>query len=246
MFDLKEKVAIVTGGASGIGLATVEAFLKKGAKVILSDVNEKAGKKAIENLKSLGEVAFVYADVSKENDIENLVKKTVEKFGRLDVLFNNAGIGVMAPTHTLSYEDYHKVVAINQDSIFFGAKYAVPEMKKIGGGVIINTASILGYVGQAQTFAYNASKGAVNLMTKSLAIEYAADNIRVNSVNPGYVISGMVNKESLGEFYDSLVAKHPIGRLGNAHEIAHAVVFLTENTFMTGANVYVDGGFTAQ
>lgn len=246
MYDLKGKVAVVTGGVSGIGLATAKAFLQKGAKVVISDYNEAASNAVLSDLKKLGDVTFVYADVSKESDVKNLIEKTVEVYGQLDVLFNNAGIGVLAETHNTTYEDYHKVIAINQDSIFFGAKYAVPLMKKVGGGVIINTASILGLVGQAGAFAYNASKAAVNLMTKSLALEYANDNIRVNSVNPGYTESGMVSKEALGDYYDGLVAQHPIGRLGNADEIAHAVVFLAENTFTTGHNLYVDGGYTAK
>ena len=246
MYDLKGKVAIVTGGASGIGYATARAYLEKGVKVVISDYNKETGEQALETLKNLGDVAFIFADVSKEEHVKNLVGETVKKFGRLDIIFNNAGIGVLAETHNTTYEDYHKVIAINQDSIFFGAKYAVPEMKKVGGGAIINTASILGLVGQAGAFAYNASKGAVNLMTRSLALEYANDNIRVNSVCPGYVESGMVNKEALGEYYDGLVAQHPVGRIGFPQEIAHAVIFLTENTFTTGVNLPVDGGYTAK
>ncbi len=246
MYELKNKVAIVTGGASGIGYATVKAFLEKGMKVVLSDYNTEGGEKATQELSEYGEVIFMFANVAKEEDVKSLVEKTVEKYGRLDVIFSNAGIGAMGPTEELSTEDYSNVIKINQDSIFFGAKYAVPEMRKVGGGAIINNASILGLVGQAQTLAYNASKGAVNLMTKSLAIEYAPENIRVNSVCPGYVESGMVNREALGDFYDILVDKHPVGRLGVADEIAHSVVFLAENTFATGVNLPVDGGFTAQ
>lgn len=246
MYQLKDKVVIVTGGASGIGLASAKAFLEKGAKVVISDVNETQAETVLKTLKTYGEVEFVRADVSQEDDVKQLIASAVKTFGRLDVLFQNAGVGVLAETHTMTYEDYHRIIAINQDSIFFGAKYGIPEMKKVGGGVIINTASILGLLGQAGAFPYNASKGAVNIMTKSLALEYAADNIRVNSVNPGYTESGMVNKEALGDYYDGLVAKHPIGRLGLAEEIAHGVIFLTENTFTTGINLYIDGGYTAQ
>ncbi len=246
MYDLNKKVAIITGGASGIGLATAKAFLQKGAKVVISDINNDTAPAVLKDLKPLGDVQFVYADVSKEADVKHLIEDTVKAYGQLDILFSNAGIGVLGETHNTTYEDYHKVIKINQDSIFFGAKYAVPEMRKAGGGVIINTASILGLVGQAGAMPYNASKGAVNLMTKSLALEYANDNIRVNSVNPGYTESGMVSKEALGDYYDGLVAQHPIGRLGKAEEIAHAVVFLVENTFTTGVNLYVDGGYTAK
>jgi NAD(P)-dependent dehydrogenase (short-subunit alcohol dehydrogenase family) len=246
ILELKDKVAIVTGGGSGIGLATAKAFLDKGAKVIVADYNEESGKKAEESLKQYGDILFEKVDVSVEEDVKNVVALAVEKFGRLDVMFNNAGIGVQGETHKLSYEDYNKVIKVNQDSVFFGSKYAIPEMQKGGGGAIINTASILGSVGEPTAFAYNASKGAVNLMTKSVALQYAKDNIRVSAVAPGYVESGMVNKDALGEYYDTLVDKHPIGRLGQPEEIAHAVVFLAENEFTTGTTLLVDGGYTAQ
>lgn len=135
------------------------------------------------------------------------------------------------------------MISINQDGVFYGCKYAIQEMLKTGGGAIVNTASILGSVGEPGAMAYNASKGAVNLMTKSLAVEYGDRGIRVNAVAPAYVETGMVNKEALGDFYDSLVARHPIGRLGKPEEIAHAIVFLCENEFVTGTTVLVDGGY---
>lgn len=246
MNELKGKVAIITGGASGIGLATVEAFLDKGSKVVLSDYNEELGKQQADRLAEKGEVIFVKADVSKEEEVKALVDKTVETFGTVDVIFNNAGIGSQGETHALSYEDYEKVIKINQDGVFFGAKHALNVMRENGGGVIINCASILGLVGEPTAFAYNAAKGAVVLMTKSLALQYAKDNVRCVGIAPGYVESGMVNKEALGEYYDGLVAKHPIGRLGVADEIAHAVIFAAENTFLTGLTIPVDGGYTAQ
>lgn len=247
MTNLRNKVAIVTGGASGIGFAAVEAFVAKGAKVVLADFNEDAGKKAEKHFREQGaDVHFVRVNVAEEASVANLVAKTVETFGRVDVIVNNAGVGTLGQTHELTYEDYHKVIAVNQDGVFFGAKYAIREMLKTGGGSIINTASILGHVGQAGAAPYNASKGAVVILTKSLALEYADQNIRVNAVCPGYIESGMVNKEALGDFYDGLVAKHPIGRLGRPEEVAHAIVFLAENDFVTGSSLMVDGGFTAQ
>lgn len=186
-------------------------------------------------------------DVSSEEAVEGMINFAVDTFGTIDILVSNAGVGALSETHELSYEDYHKVIAVNQDSVFFGAKHAIRHMMNNGGGVIVNTASILGSVGEAGAFAYNASKGAVNLMTKSLALQYADKNIRVNAVAPGYVESGMVNRDALGpEFYDQLVSKHPIGRLGQPDEIAHAIIFLSENDFMTGATILVDGGYTAQ
>jgi NAD(P)-dependent dehydrogenase (short-subunit alcohol dehydrogenase family) len=247
LISLNGKVAIVTGGASGIGLATAEAFGQKGVKVILGDYNEKTGKEAEKKLKEKGlEVSFIQADMSNELSVEQLVSDAVQTFGAVDILVNNAGVGVLAATHELSFDDYNNVIKVNQNGVFFGAKYAIREMLKTGGGSIVNTASILGHVGQAGAFAYNASKGAVNILTKSLALEYASQNIRVNAVCPGYVETGMVNKEALGDFYEGLVAQHPIGRLGRPEEIAHAIVFLCENEFMTGSSLIIDGGYTAQ
>ena len=247
MNELKGKVAVITGGASGIGLATVETFLAKGSKVVLSDYDVATGEKEVERLKDKGEVIFIKADVSKEEDVKSLFEQTVETFGSVDVVFNNAGVLSQGETHELSYEDYSNVIKINQDGVFFGCKYAAKQMRENGGGVIINCASILGLVGEPTAFAYNASKGAVVLMTKSLALQYAKDNIRCAAVAPGYVESGMVNKQALGEeYYGSLVDRHPIGRLGRPEEIAHAVVFIAENEFLTGITLPIDGGYTSQ
>ena len=246
MANLNGQVAIVTGGASGIGLATAKAFLDKGVKVVIGDYNEAAGKAVEQQLKETYEnVLFVTTNVADEQSVENLVKVAVDTFGQLDIIFNNAGIGVQTPTHELTAEEYKRVIAVNQDGVFYGVKYALREMLKTGGGVIINTSSILGSVGEPTSIPYAASKGAVNQITKSVAIEYGDRNIRVNAVAPGFIESGMVNKEALGDFYDGLVAKHPIGRLGNPEEIAHAVIFLAENDFVTGTTVFVDGGYTA-
>jgi len=246
MANLNGKVAIVTGGASGIGFATAKAFLDKGAKVVIADYNEAAGKVVEQELKeSYENVLFVTTNVAEEQSVERLVRTAVDTFGQLDVIFNNAGIGVQTPTHELTAEEYKRVIAVNQDGVFYGVKYALREMLKTGGGAIINTSSILGSVGEPTSIPYAASKGAVNQITKSVAIEYGDRNIRVNAVAPGFIESGMVSKEALGDFYDGLVAKHPIGRLGNPEEIAHAVVFLAENDFVTGTTIFVDGGYTA-
>ena len=247
MGKLEGKVSIVTGGASGIGLATVEAFIEKGVKVVIADYNEQAGKAVEKKLKEKdADVLFIKVNVADEKSVENLVVETIKTYGKLDILINNAGIGVLATTHELTFEEYNKVISVNQNGVFFGAKYAIREMLKTGGGSIVNTSSILGHVGQAGAFAYNASKGAVNILTKSLALEYAGQNIRVNAVCPGYVETGMVNKEALGDYYDGLVAQHPIGRIGRPDEIAHAIVFLSENEFVTGSTLLIDGGYTAK
>jgi NAD(P)-dependent dehydrogenase (short-subunit alcohol dehydrogenase family) len=247
MTTLQNKVAVVTGGASGIGLATVKAFLERGAKVVIGDYNQESGKAVEQQLKETYEnVLFVRTNVAEEQSVENLVKATVDTFGQLDIIFNNAGIGIQKPTHELTAEEYQRVIAVNQDGVFYGIKYALREMLKTGGGAIINTSSILGTVGEPTSIPYAASKGAVNLITKSVALEYADRNIRANAVAPGFIESGLVNKEALGDFYDGLVAKHPIGRLGRPEEIAHAVVFLAENDFITGTTIHVDGGYTAK
>ena len=191
-------------------------------------------------------VLFVRTNVAEKQSVENLVKAAVDTFGQLDIIFNNAGIGIQKPTHELTAEEYPRVIAVNQDGVFYGIKYALREMLKTGGGAIINTSSILGTVGEPTSIPYAASKGAVNLITKSVALEYADRNIRANAVAPGFIESGLVNKEALGDFYDGLVAKHPIGRLGHPEEIAHAVVFLAENDFVTGTTIHVDGGYTAK
>lgn len=247
MSNLNGKVAIVTGGASGIGLATVEAFVEKGVQVAIADFNEQAGKLVEKRLLEKGaDVLFIHVNTADEESVKNLVSETVKNYGKLDIMVNNAGIGTLAVTHEMSFEEYNRVISVNQHGVFFGSKYAITEMLKTGGGAIVNTASILGHVGEAGAFAYNASKGAVAVFTKSLALEYASKNIRVNAVCPGYIETGMVNKEALGDFYDGLVARHPIGRLGRAEEVAHAIVFLCENDFVTGSSLFVDGGYTAQ
>lgn len=245
--NLKDKVAIVTGGASGIGLATVKAFAEKGAKVVIADFNVESGKKVEQELKDEGyDVLFFPVDTGNEAAVESLVQAAVKTYGKLDIMINNAGIGNAAKTHELSYEDYHNVIRVNQDGVFFGMKHAIKEMLKTGGGAIVNTASILGVVGEPGALAYNASKHAVIGMTKSASLQYAARGIRINAIAPGYIETGLVNKEALGSFYDGLVAKHPLGRLGEPKEIAHAIVFLVENEFVTGSTVFVDGGYTAQ
>lgn len=247
MFDLKGKVAVVTGASSGIGLATAKTLAEKGAKVVLSDYVEPAGKAAAEELRAKGaDAIFITADVSSEESIKNLVAETVKKYGRLDVMINNAGIGAMKASDEMTLDEYRRIITVNQDGVFLGSKYAIIEMLKTGGGAIVNVSSILGLVGQAQAMAYNASKGAVTIMSKSLAAEYASRNIRVNTVHPGYVITGMVNPEALGEeMYNGLVTLHPVGRLGEADEIAHGILFLCENEFTTGASLVIDGGYTA-
>lgn len=249
MFDINGKTAVITGGTSGIGLATAEAFLKKGAKVVIAGRNADRGAAAEAELKKVSpDVVFLQTDTSSEDGVKALVDFAVERFGSLDIMFNNAGIGDMAPVDQMTSENFRKLIDINLTGVFYGIKYAALQMEKQGtGGAIVNTSSIEGCVGDPMLPSYNAAKGGVNLLTKSSALSLAKHNIRVNTVNPGYIETGMVNEQTMGkEGIERLVGLHPLGRLGHADEIAHGVVFLVENEFTTGHNLYIDGGYTAQ
>lgn len=249
MFDINGKVAAITGGTSGIGLATAEAFLKKGAKVVIAGRNGKRGEEALNELQKISDdVRFLQTDSSDASQVKALVDYTVKTFGSLDIMFNNAGIGDMAPVDQMEDEAFERMISINLTGVFYGIKYAAQQMKRQGtGGAIVNTSSIEGTVGDPNLPSYNAAKGGVNLLTQSSALALAKDNIRVNTVNPGYIYTGMVNENTLGdEALKHLVSLHPLGRLGKAEEIAHGVVFLVENEFTTGTHLYIDGGYTAQ
>ncbi|MGN0076277.1 MAG: SDR family NAD(P)-dependent oxidoreductase [Parafannyhessea sp.] len=249
MFDIKGKSAIVTGGTSGIGLSTAQALLAKGAKVVVAGRNPQRGEKAVEELsKTSPEVAFCQTDTSDEKSVKDLVDFAVERFGSLDIMVNNAGTGAMATVDEMTGEDWRKVIDINLTGVFYGIKYAAIQMKKQGhGGAIVSTSSIEGAVGDPLIPSYCAAKGGVNLLTKSSALALAKDGIRVSTVNPGYVDTPLVSAELIGqERHDALLAMHPLGRFAKPEEIAHAVVFLVENEFVTGTQLYVDGGYTAQ
>ena len=244
---LKEKVAIVTGGSSGIGKATVKDMVAEGAKVIIADISEKKGEKLVETLnQNEKKVIYCQADVTSEEDTIKMVERAEEEFGRLDILFCNAGIGDMAVTDELEKNVWQKIIDVNLTGVFLSIKAAIPVMKKTGGGSIVNCASILGHVGQAQTASYSASKGGVVNMTRSLAAEYAQQDIRVNAICPGYIKTPILDGLD-EEMLDNLITKHPIGRLGEPEEVAKATTFLASDdaSFITGENLMVDGGYTA-
>ncbi|CAM5200061.1 NAD(P)-dependent dehydrogenase (Short-subunit alcohol dehydrogenase family) OS=Ureibacillus acetophenoni OX=614649 GN=SAMN05877842_11774 PE=3 SV=1 [Ureibacillus acetophenoni] len=245
MAKLQDKVAIITGGASGIGAATAKLFVEEGAKVVLVDWNEENGKAFETELKGQGaDVVFVKADVASEEDVANVYKTTIDTFGRVDILFNNAGIGAVKPTEELTYAEYRKTVNVDLDGTFLVAQLAIKEMLKIGGGVIVNTASMYGLVGAAGSAAYNAAKGGVINLTRSLGLEYATRNIRVNALCPGYIDTPIIPED----FKQALREVTPMKRLGTADEMAKAVLFLAsdDSSFMTGNTLTVDGGYTAQ
>ncbi|CAN5326042.1 SDR family oxidoreductase [soil metagenome] len=246
MNRLESKVAIITGGASGIGEATARVFAREGAKVVISDVNESLGKAAAQRLTEGGaDAIFVRTDISNEDQVEALVKATVSRFGRLDTVLNNAGIGHPGLAHETSLADWRTVTAVDIDGVFLVAKHAIIQMKRNGGGSIVNTSSIMGAVATVGAASYIASKHAVIGLTKALCVEYAADNIRVNAVCPGYVMTPMGASDLAVD--PTLPGLHPLGRFATPDEIAKAVLFLASDdaSFITGSSLFIDGGYTA-
>ena len=238
------KVAVITGGASGIGLATAKKLLSEGAKVVLVDWNEDVSDIA----KTLNNDAMgIRCDVSSDTDVQKCVNDIIEEFGHIDFLVANAGIGGGPnKAHEVSVDEWNKVIGVNQTGVFLMNKYVISEMLKNGGGAIVNTSSMYGLVGTTMSFAYSASKGAINQMTRSLALTYARDNIRVNAVAPGYVDTPIL-AEVPKDMKDAMANQLPVGRLGKDTEIANLICYLLSDdaSFITGAIVPIDGGFTA-
>lgn len=242
---LNDKVVVITGGASGIGLASAKRLLKEGAKVALLDVNDDV----LEISKSLGTNTLgLKCDVSNEADVKSSIDMVANFFGKIDYLVANAGIGGGANKPAdVSIEEWNKVIGVNQTGIFLVNKYVIPYMIENGGGAIVNTSSMYGIVGAPNSFAYTASKGAINQMTRTLALAYAENNIRVNAIAPGYVDTAILS--SVPDEYKKVMAKEmPIGRLGTDDEVASLVKFLLsdEASFITGAIISIDGGYTAK
>ena len=250
MKRLENKVAIITGAGSGIGKETALLFAKEGAKVTVSDINEDAGNKVVEEIKKAGgEAIFVRANSASAEDGQNLVKKTVEAFGGLHIAVNNAGVGSdFSKVADVEIKDWQRVIDINLTGVFYGMKYQIPEMIKSKGGSVINIASILGQAAFQGSAAYVASKHGVVGLTKTGALDHALDNVRVNAIGPGFVYSGLVNEETMGkEAIQELEQKHAMQRLGEPKEIAAMALFLAsdESSFVTGSYYPVDGGFLA-
>lgn len=258
MFDVKEKSAIVTGGASGIGLATVKMLLEKGAKVAIADYNAAAVEKEVFSLKdTYGDSIIGFAvDVSDEAAVKKLVDDVTASFGHLDIMVNNAGISgnsKMLTGDETSMDDFKRIFDINVNGLIYGGKYASEQMIRQGtGGAIVNTSSMMGVIGtNIGGTGYCGSKHAVLGITKAWALELAPHNIRVNALCPGYTVTGMLNPEVYGqEFFDWAMSLHPLAaavkRIATADEMAHAILFMIENTFLTGQHVTVDGGYTIQ
>lgn len=246
----ENKVIIVTGSTFGIGKSTAIAFAKRGAKVVLSDwIEDEETEKIIRE--NGGDAIFVKCDVSNEDEIKNLVSKTVSHYGKLDFAFNNAGVeGTAAPATECTNDNWDKTININLKGVWYCMKYQIPEMLKTGGGCVVNNASIAGLVGFAGIPAYVASKHGVVGLTKNIALDYAKQGIRVNAVCPGIIQTPMINRFTGNDkdAIEQLKAGEPMGRIGQPEEIAETVIFLCSDaaSFITGQALAVDGGWTAQ
>ena len=252
--DMENKVIIITGGGRGIGAATAELCAKNGAKVVLAELNDEWGKSVEAKLQGMGLTAdYVHCDVSKEADVEAVVKYAVDKFGKLDGIFNNAATIVVKPVADLTAEEWNKVIGVNLTGVFFGCKHAIRQFKKQGtGGSIVNMGSISAVVGLYEQPVYCASKGGVFQLTRQIAVEYAKDAIRCNTIGPGSVDGEFVQiyldgQADPAEAARRQMASHPMGRFATPLEIAETVMFMLSDrsTFVTGANLMVDGGYSA-
>ena len=243
-----DKVAIVTGGASGIGETTVRQFANEGAKVVIADFSPR-GQELADQLNAEGHKAlYVKTDVTKEDEVKHMVSATVERFGKVDILFANAGIAKDNAAHKLSLDDWQRTIDINLTGVFLCDKYVIEQMLAQGtGGAIVNCGSIHSHAGKAGVTAYSSAKGGVKLLSQTLGITYAKEGIRVNAVCPGYIDTPLIAGRN-EEMNQHLISLHPMGRLGKPEEVAKAVLFLASEdaSFVTGTSLLVDGGYTAQ
>jgi 3(or 17)beta-hydroxysteroid dehydrogenase len=256
MGRVEGKVALVTGGAMGIGKACAQLLAREGAAVVVTDIQEADGVAVVRAIEAAGGRAlFVKHNVAQEADWQRVIKQTLDAFGRLDIVVNNAGIGKTTNVEEDTLEGWRFLLSVNLDSVFLGTQYGIKALKRTGGGSIINMSSIEGIVGDPGLASYNASKGGVTLLTKSAALycAKAGYNIRVNSVHPGYIMTPLItstmdasgNGEAMLKYLESL---HPVGHLGEPDDIAYGVLYLAsdEAKFVTGSQLVIDGGYTAQ
>ena len=250
MKRLEGRIALITGGASGIGKATAHRFIEEGAKVIISDIQDSLGEAVIKDLVAKGgEATYLHHDVSSEESWKEAISKIDSKYGRLDILFNNAGIGDTLTLEETPMENYLKTIAVTQNSVFLGMKLASVLLKRSIHPSVINTSSIFGLSGGfGASPAYHAAKGAVTVMTKSAALGWATEGIRVNSVHPGFIDTPILGNAKETEFGKVLLQVTPMNRLGLPHEVAATVAFLASDdaSFMTGSELVVDGGYLAR
>jgi NAD(P)-dependent dehydrogenase (short-subunit alcohol dehydrogenase family) len=248
---LENKVAIVTGAGSGIGKAVALLYATEGAKVVLSDIDEKGGNETVNQIKSQGgDAIFIKADTSNPDNQKSTVEMAVKKYGGLHIACNNAGIGGdLAPTGEYPIDGWDKIISVNLSGVFYGLRYQIPAMTNTGGGgSIVNMSSILGMVGSKNVPGYVAAKHGVVGLTKAAALDYADKQIRVNAVGPGYIDTPLLSNSLDVATIKSLAGLHPIGRLGTAEEVAELVLWLSssKSSFVTGSFYIIDGGYTAQ
>lgn len=249
---LKGKTAIITGGGEGIGRATALLFCREGAKVGIMGRTKSKLNKVVREASGRGEIIALQGDVSVEKDVKRVVNNFIKKYKKIDILFNNAGILEPGTVVTTSNDVWNRTININVKGVFLMSKYVVPNMAKNGGGVVINNSSVLGIVGMENCIAYNASKGAVRQITRSMALDHAKNNIRVNSVCPGYIktkmdIEFMGNPPNAEEILDKVAAEMiPLVRRAEPEEVAHSVLYLAsdEARYVTGSDLVIDGGWT--
>ncbi len=255
MGRVEGKVALVTGAALGIGRAASLILAREGARVAATDVLDAEGARLVEEIGAQGGTArYWHLDVAQESQVQAVVAEVIRAFGRIDVLVNNAGIsGVSKPTHEITEQEWDRVQAVNVKGPFFCTKHVIPHMKRGGGGSIVNLSSIYGLIGAPDAPPYHASKGALRLMTKTDALLYASDRIRVNSVHPGFIWTPMVENflKSGGDVAagrKAIEALHPLGHMGDPDDIAYGIVYLAsdESKFVTGSELVIDGGYTAR
>jgi NAD(P)-dependent dehydrogenase (short-subunit alcohol dehydrogenase family) len=243
------KVALVTGGTSGIGKTTAIQFARAGAKVVLTGRREKEGAEVVREIKKLGgDAAFIRADVARDADVKAMVDFTVDEYCKLDVAFNNAGVEWKGSLDRASEAEYRRIFDTNVWGVLNSMRHEIPAMQKNGGGAIVNTSSVAGHVGLGEVSIYIASKHAVEGLTKSVALEFSRQNIRVNAVAPGVIATDMFARFAGGELGDQITSMIPVGRKGVSEEIAAAVLYLCSDDakFTTGTSLIVDGGWIAQ
>lgn len=247
---LPGKVAIITGGAHGMGAEEAKLFAQEGAKVVIADLLEDEGKKLEGEIHGAGgEAMFVRTDVTSEADWKRLIEATVGRFGKLDILVNNAGLSSTSEADPMDTEGWHRIMEVNTTGVFLGTKYAIPAMRQAGGGAIVNISSIMGFVGgESGHPAYHASKGAVRIFTKATAVKYGPDGIRANSVHPGFMPPMRSARPRDAASLQHLIDWTPLRRTGKPIEVAYGVLFLAsdEASFITGTEMVIDGGFIAQ